>query len=757
VIEEPVATVLALDARRRLAYRLTAMRAGLRNPSCVVGLMAWALSSALARAETPAVAQFAGRAACESCHAAEAKAWQGSHHDLAMQEARQGAVLGNFKDAEFRAGGVVTRFFRKDGRYLVHTDGPDGKLHDYEVKYTFGVHPLQQYLVELPGGRLQALSIAWDTRPKAAGGQRWFHLYPNEKIDYRDELHWTGRNQNWNSMCAECHSTNVRKGYDAETRVYRTTWSELDVSCEACHGPGSRHVAWAKREAGSEALRDKGLEVLLDERKGVGWGKDPQTGNPKRTVERRSEKEIQLCARCHSRRSELSEAYRYGAPLMDTHLPVLLEPPLYHADGQIDGEVYEYGSFVQSRMHRAGVTCSDCHEPHSAKLRAPGNMLCLQCHATERYETPKHHFHPAGSAGASCVACHMPTKTYMVVHARRDHSIRVPRPDESMRFGTPNPCATCHADKPADWSAAKVREWYGRDAAGYQQFAEPLHAARRYAVGAEAKLLALLRTADQPAIARGTAARALGAWPSEPTLAGIEKALADPDPLVRLGGLQAVETWPLERRWQMASPLLDDSVRALRVLAGGDLAGVPVEAISARERAALERALDEYVAVQRFNADHPSAWVNLGDVYAARDDARQAEESYRTALELDPGWIPAYVNFADWLRRADRDADGEKILRAGLERRPNDGSLHHSLGLLLVRKKDMPAAIAELKKAAELAPDDPHFAYVYAVALDGTGKRQEALAATESALRRAPGDRELNELRGELTRPPTGR
>jgi Flp pilus assembly protein TadD len=728
------------------------MRAGLWKPSCVAALLAWAISAALVRAEDgkPPAAEFVGRAACASCHSAEAKAWQGSHHDLAMQEAGDATVLGNFQNAELRAGGVVTRFFRKHGRYMARTDGPDGKLHDYEVKYTFGVDPLQQYLVEMPGGRLQALPIAWDARPKAAGGQRWFHLYPNERIDYRDELHWTGRNQNWNTMCAECHSTNVHKGYDPEKRAYHTTWSELDVSCEACHGPGARHVAWAKHEPGSESLRDEGLELLLDERKGIGWERDPRTGNPKRSAERRTDKEIELCARCHSRRSELSEAYRYGAPLMDTHLPTLLEPRLYHADGQIDGEVYEYGSFLQSRMAHAGVTCSDCHEPHSSRLRTAGNGACVQCHAPQRYDSPKHHFHPANSAGASCVACHMPSKTYMVVHARHDHSLRVPRPDQSVRFGTPNACSSCHPDKAPTWAAAKVREWYGHDAGGYQQFAAPLHAARRHALDSEAELVRLLRETDQPAIARGSGAQALGAWLSDDSVATLDETLADPDPLVRLGALQALDALPLEQRWPIASRLLDDPVRALRVLAAGALASVPVESIPGKERAALDRALDEYVAVQRFDSDQPSAWVNLGDVYGARGEALRAEESYRTALELDGAWVPAYVNYADWLRRSSRDGDGEKILRAGLERRPHDASLHHSLGLLLVRKKDMPAALAELQEATELAPDDPRFAYVYAVALNGTGKPREALAVTEAALERAPGDRALGVLRREL-------
>jgi tetratricopeptide (TPR) repeat protein len=721
--------------------------------------VAWTIAILLAPAceaaegvELPSVARYVGRTACAGCHAAESNAWRGSHHDLAMREATEAAVLGDFRNAEFRYGAAVSRFFRKQGRFLVRTDGPDGKLHDYEVKYTFGVDPLQQYLIELPGGRLQALSIAWDARPKANGGQRWFHLYPQETIDFRDELHWTGINQNWNSMCAECHSTNVHKGYDPAHRTYQTTWSEVDVSCEACHGPGSSHVAWANHEPGWEALdrHGKGLEIVLDERKGIGWGRDPESGNPRRTAERRTETEIQLCARCHSRRSELSEDYRYGAPLMDTHLPALLAPALYHADGQIDGEVYEYGSFVQSRMYRAGVTCGDCHEAHSLALRLPGNGVCLQCHATEKYETPKHHFHAAGSAGASCVACHMPTKTYMIVHARHDHSLRVPRPDLSSRLGTPNACASCHGDKPAQWAASKVHEWYGRDPAGYQRFAEPLHAARMRAVDAEPRLLSLLADPEQPAIARGTAAMSLADMPSPSSLQPLAKALADPDPLVREGALEALEPLPAGERWRMASRLLDDSVRGVRVLAAGLLAGTPAQAISGNERAALERAIDEYVAVQKLNADQPSAQVNLGNLYAERGEAAKAEERYRTALELDPGWIPAYVNLADLMRQTDRDVEGEGILLDGLARRPNDASLHHSLGLLLVRKKEMSAALASLKRAAELAPDNPRFAYVYAVGLQSAGRNREALGVIDAALGRAPGDRPLAELRAEI-------
>ena len=191
-------------------------------------------------------AAFVGSAQCASCHEGSYQAWKGSQHALAMQHASEQAVLGDFGGAKFRYAGIESTFFRRDGKFFVRTDGPDGKLADFEVKYAFGVDPLQQYLVEFPDGRLQALSIAWDARPKASGGQRWFHLYPKEKIDFRDELHWTKRSQNWNFMCADCHSTNLRKAYDAATDRFKSTWSEISVGCEACHGPGSAHVEWAK-------------------------------------------------------------------------------------------------------------------------------------------------------------------------------------------------------------------------------------------------------------------------------------------------------------------------------------------------------------------------------------------------------------------------------------------------------------------------------------------------------------------------------
>jgi Flp pilus assembly protein TadD len=723
-------------------------------------LASWSLSgvSKTAVSATPSAsaavqrASYVGGKACSSCHAAATRDWTGSHHDLAMQVASDKTVLGDFNQARFTyAGtGITSTFFKRDGKFFVNTDGSDGKLADFQIQYTFGVSPLQQYLIEMPGGKLQALSIAWDSRAKEAGGQHWFHLYPNEKVNYKDVLHWTRRSQNWNFMCAECHSTDLHKNYDTSTQRYHTTWKDINVSCEACHGPGSNHLAWAKRAPGWDTLPNKGLALLFDERRNVHWMINPASGNAQRSVARTTDKEIETCARCHSRRSQLSEDFVHGRPLMDTHEPATLQRGLYHADGQIQDEVYEYASFKQSKMFSKGVTCSDCHNPHTLKLRATGSTVCRQCHAASKYMSATHHHHKIDSPGADCLACHMPTKTYMGVDVRRDHSFRVPRPDQSVSLGTPNACTACHTNQSASWAAARVRGWLGRDARGFQTFAPALAAARNSAPNAEAGLLAVLNDPQQPTVARATAAEALGAWLSPVSVQALARALGDPDPQVRGGALAALANLPLPQRWQLAAPLLHDDVRTLRIEAAGQLAGVPLDRMTPEQRADMEHASAEYLASQKLNADTPEGLTNIGNFYAARGEFAQAEAAYQSAIKLDPEWIPSYVNLADLLRQMQRDADAEPILRAGLKRQPGAAALHYSLGLLQVRSKNMKAALVSLRQAARLEPDNAQYSYVYVVALHSAGQTRDAQAVLGQALKRMPGDRSLLELQGQL-------
>ena len=699
--------------------------------------------------------EYIGVARCQACHETQVGLWRGSHHDLAMQHANETTVRGDFDNAKFTYTGTTSTFFRRGEGFFVNTDGPDGRLAEFEIRYTFGIDPLQQYLVELPGGRLQALTIAWDTRPAEQGGQRWFHLYPDEAVTAGDELHWTGLSHNWNTTCAECHSTRLDKNYDSGSRSYATTWSEIDVACEACHGPGSNHVAWAEKTGDWERFDtpQKGLTHRLDERAAVVWLPDESTGKPRRSEPRASRVEIETCAACHARRAQLFEDNRRGQPLMDAYLPSLLEPGNYHVDGQIDGEVYVYGSFLQSRMYQAGVTCSDCHEPHSLQLRAPGNGVCLQCHAAADYDDRKHHFHAGGAAGSQCVDCHMPAKHFMVVDPRRDHSFRIPRPDLSAKFGVPNACNHCHRDREPAWAADRLRDWYGETPRGLQNYADALDAARRGSGNTAAELAALLGDESQPAIARATAAQALRTRLEPDTARALLGVIGDDDPLLRHAAIGGLAELPAEYRWQVVGPLLDDPVRAVRIAAAETLADIPLERIDAGDRERLRAAIDEYVAAQTFNAEHPSAQVNLGNLYTAQRDFERAERAYRLALELDRAWVPAYINLADLYRQTGRDAQGISLLRSGIEQRPRSADLYHSLGLAQVRQKSLPKAVESLRRAAEFAPDNPRYAYVYAVALHSAQRTAEALAYIEEALRRFPDQAALYELREQLSAP----
>jgi tetratricopeptide (TPR) repeat protein len=695
-------------------------------------------------ASTLPAATYVGAPACVSCHAKETEAWRGSHHDRAMEAATEKTVLGNFAGAKFSLAGVTSTFFKRDGKFFVNSDGPDGKLANFEIKYTFGVDPLQQYLIELPGGKLQALGIAWDARPKAAGGQRWFHLYPDRKLGAGDPQHWTGIDQNWNYQCADCHSTNLRKGYDEKTRTFHTTWTDLNVACEACHGPGSNHVSWAKRDGDWKRFdAGRGLTVALDERKGVSWAIDPATGNATRSKPRDSNREVDTCARCHARRAQFSDAWHAGQPFADAFRASLIEPGLYYVDGQMRDEVYNYGSFLQSRMHAKGVTCSDCHDPHTLKLRAPGNAVCAQCHAAAKYDSTSHTHHPAASKGAECAACHMPTTTYMVVDPRHDHSFRIPRPDRTVALGVPNACNGCHAKQSPQWAADAVAKWSPQPKRGFQTFAEALHAADRGAPGAQGALIKVAEDRAQPAFVRAGAVERLGRYLSPVTLPTVRTALNDPDPLVRAAAARALENADVPTRVQLLPRLLDDPIRQVRLDATRALVGPPEARIAADDRTKLARALDEYVAAQRFNADRPESQLVLGALSATRGQTNEAIEAYRAALALDPTFVAAALNLADAQRSVGREDEAEQTLRAALKRAPQSAPAHHALGLALVRQKRTQEALAALAAAAKLAPDDARFAYVYGVALYDTGKRPEALETLGAALARHPYDREI--------------
>jgi len=689
--------------------------------------------------------QYVGGKTCTTCHAHQSQLWEKSHHDLAMQEANEVTVLGNFNNATLTNFGVTSRFYKQGEKFIVQTDGPDGTLTDYEITYTFGATPLQQYLIKFPGGRYQALGIAWDTRLQEEGGQRWFHLYPNEKISHDDELHWTGSNQNWNYMCAECHSTHLQKNYDLATDTYQTTWTDMNVACEACHGPGSHHVAWAEKKRGDSQVRQangKGLQVKFPLYNDKAWQFPAEGNTAKHTASMDAHTEIEACARCHSRRTSITDAYEHGKLLLETHLPTLLDPGLYHEDGQILDEVYVYGSFLQSKMYHAGVTCSDCHEPHGLKLRETGNALCTRCHRSEHFDRQTHHFHQTGSAGAQCVECHMPSKTYMVVDPRRDHSIRVPRPDLSAKLDTPNACNQCHKKKTEKWAADHLGEWYGPRKLEKPHYGEVLKAGHEWEPGGDVALLTLANETANPDIVRATALSLLQRYPSAKMVEALKAGMQDNDPLVRIGAVRALDAIDPKQRYELGGALLKDPVRAVRIEAGRYLASIPSDALSKTQRDALNQTVDEYIQSQLVNAERPSSHLNLGILYSERRQFQKAEEEYRTSLRLDPTFYPAFVNLADLYRVQDQDAQGEGFLLQALEIAPNDASVHHALGLLLVRIGKKQEAMGSLKKATALQPDNSRYGYVYGIALHSVGETEKAIAALEENYKRHPNDRQ---------------
>ena len=697
-----------------------------------VGLAALVLLAGCGRGEAPATSAspapmpvYVGGQACAGCHAEETAAWQGSHHALAMQRATSSTVLGDFSDTEPALPGASTRFFRRGEEFWVNTADAQGSQRDFRVDYTFGIEPLQQYLVALDGGRYQALTTAWDTRPAESGGQRWFDL-TDGVIDHTDPLHWTGVFYNWNSSCAECHSTGLAKNLDFATGEFATTWSSDNVDCEACHGAGSMHAAMPNTAP---------LALSVTSRV---WVFAEGTRIAQRVPAAAGDAEIEVCAQCHSRRTQFSEAYEPGDSFLEAFRPALLDAGLYHADGQILDEVYEYGSFLQSPMYAAGVTCTDCHDPHSGQLRATGNGVCAACHAPSAFDAPEHHRHAAGEAGSLCVDCHMTERTYMGVDARRDHSFRVPRPDLSAPLGAPNACNGCHEDRSADWAAAQVASWFPAGRSGTFHYAHALHAGRTWTADRHALLTRVIGDPQVPPIVRATAINLLSAQMDESDVELIAGSLRDTSPLVQLAAIEALQSVPVSLRVDLVQRFLSDSATALRTAAARVL--LPArEGLSVARRADLDAALAAYAASQRFNADRAESLLNLGNLEAESGALDAAEATYRLALERQPRFAPIYVNLADLYRRQGREREAEDLLRQGTELEPGEASLKHALGLSLVRSGRLDEALPRLREASEQGTAEPFYAYVYGVALHSSGAADAGLDELERTSERFPG------------------
>ena len=738
-ILRPVSWLLQTPARklRQLNY---VVLSGLVLSGTLVSVASMSARANNATEESAHItSDYLGNRACQGCHQTETSDWQDSHHDLAMQEATAETVLGNFDNATFQYGEITTRFFRKDEQFWVETDNAEGELQTFPVAYVFGVNPLQQLLLPLSNGRLQALSVAWDARPEADGGQRWYHLYPEEIIAADDPLHWTGPYANWNARCAECHSTDVKKHYDAKTRSYATTYEQIDVGCEACHGPGQNHVALANKNALKSAEHAGFMMSLAARGRWIRSANEP--------IAHRSELldnnvQIDNCARCHARRGTLND-YHYGADLLDTHRLSLLEAPLYWPDGQIRDEVYVYGSFIQSKMHQAGVVCTDCHNPHSNELRADGNGVCAQCHQPSHYDRSEHHRHKPGTEGAQCVNCHMPAQLYMGVDWRHDHSMRIPRPDLSLTTGSPNACTQCHQDKSDSWALNALNTWGVTTSRHNSELGRSFHGADRGDVRVLPSLKRIIEDNSLPAIQRSSALIRYGNLSAPDLPQTVALALGSQDPMIRLAAVQSTSGLPARQRYMMLRTLINDPVLAVRIAVAQHLADAPVNELRPKDIAALAPLFETYLTVQTEHADMPSVQIQLSNFWRDRGDIIQAEAALREAIRINPQLQSGIINLSDILRATDREAEGRRLLSEAAARATAPEALYNALGLLEIRAGNTSAALSHLKAAAVLETDGSRHRYVYAIALHDTGDAQAAITLLEKLNIALPGNPQI--------------
>lgn len=672
-------------------------------------------------------------ATCQGCHSEQARQWQGSHHQLAMQPATADTVLGNFADVHFKNDNETTRFFRQGEQFWVNTPGADGRAQDFLVAYTFGIEPLQQYLIDTGGGHLQALGAAWDTQKN-----QWFHLYPGQGVNFRNPLHWSKPQQNANFMCVECHTTGFKRNFDAASATFDSRWNSLGVGCQACHGPASGHLAWAAQTPAQNAVH-AGFQQSL-----VGGG---------------NLAEVETCARCHARRAPLGDGFHNERRLMDDYLPSRLTRELYELDGKVKDEVFEYGAFTQSKMFAKGVRCSNCHEPHSTQLKAPGDGVCLQCHnpggkasvasvdgsglKARDYTATEHHRHAPGSPAAQCVNCHMPGKLYMVNDYRHDHGFSIPAPAQALALGTPDACLGCHKGSAGQRVSEQFTLWYGDKTPATPDYAHSLELLRSGKPGAAQALLQQLGNRDLPAIRRATLLAELPNYPSERALQAARSALGDTAPQVRAAAVEALAALLApEQRVSWLAPLLRDPVLAVRIAAAYALLPARASGLG-QAQASFEQAIAEYETVQLSLLERAEANLNLALLYQASGRSAAVEPYLRSALLRDVDFLPARVALVQWLDSHGRQGEARTLLDESLRLYPESALLQQAYGLALIRDGRREAAIDALRKAVQLAPQPAGYAYVLAVALHDQGQREPALQQLWNSLQQQPYNRDV--------------
>ncbi len=576
---------------------------------------------------------------------------------------------------------------------------------------------------------------------------RWITLHPAEDIPPADRLHWQQPLANWNGMCADCHSTGLQRNYSVTDNSFATTYSAVNVSCGSCHGTDPHNnnpvaagssTGFAPRYPLPGSAQEPGQAAST-----------PTTVAPSHA--QNSKKTLEICAGCHSLRAPLVDGIDPTQPYLDQFSPTLLNPTLYFPDGQIREEVYVWGSFLQSRMHEQGVTCGNCHEPHSQQLKAPDNALCGQCHLTSTYDSATHHRHSVQSAGAQCVNCHMPSRTYMVVDDRRDHSFRVPNPATSAELGAPDPCTDCHQGRNQNWAAAALSDWR-RTAQQAPAVAAPGNVDtpanrtlwQRNQAGAalsHAQLRMLSNDPELSELLRASMISRQAQLQADIPVQQLADLLSRKEPLIVLAAVQGSAYLSPTQRENLLGPLLTHNYRAVRIAAANQLRDTETavqlfaKTDPAADNSPLARAL-----MEADRADDLSSWRGEGAMNKALNSERsgdlsQAIEDYQRTIATDPYFEPAYINLTELYRRQGDTRREQLLYSNALQAIPQSPLLRYSYALHLVRRKNPAQALVQTAKALAIDPASQDNAYLHLLLLDTLGETPKGIAWLRANLR----------------------
>jgi len=684
----------------------------------LAGAIVWLTRERDASTEQPgsdsAAATYAGSQSCRECHQSEFELWQESHHALAERLINPDRDRFAFQPEHSIESASHVYQMKVDGTHFeMRLQGPDGNLTTFRPTRVLGETPLRQFLIPLDRGRVQVTELAVDSET----GQ-WFNVFGSENRRAGEWGHWTGRGMNWNSMCGYCHNTGYHKNYDPGSDSYATSMAEMAVGCEACHGPMSEHVTWQRKYP--EGKTDPTVSLLS-----------------RRQI-------LDTCGTCHARRTELTGRFLPGDDFLDHFAPVIPDATdIYYPDGQVREEVYEYVSFLGSRMHGAGVTCTDCHNPHSGELITTGNALCMSCHgegqlAAPIIKEPEHSHHPEGTSGSSCVECHMPVTVYMQKDARRDHGFTIPDPLLTREYGIPNACNRCHTDESTDWTLEAVHRWYGERMERHtRQRARWIAQARLEHPDAISGLLHMLKSESLP-VWRASAALLLRDWLSR---SGVREALleslSDPDPLVR--GMSSRTLEPLAH--------VDDPVvrQALTRQLDSDTRMERIEAAWAlRDTVSLEsRHGNELLHYLNLNLDQPTGALQMAAFLLDRGDPSEALRYCRMAVERDPYSAPLRHELAIVLSQNGQSGEALKELEEAVKLAPREALYRFKLGLAWNELGTLTRAIEALQSAVRLEPRYGRAWYNLGLAYSTAGNLSQSIEALRRAERLLPEDPEV--------------